>query len=667
MKKSKALVTIFICFTVFILHFFFVDIWLTQRPNSSIILDKKWIEIWEFLAEKNSVHYRKINTKFENFPEFLKKVVILTEDKSFYSNIWISPGWIIRAIKNNLESENLQWATTISSGVIRNLKYPQSPRSYKQKIKEFYYAVALNAQMSKDEILRLYLNNIYFWNNNYGFEAASKYYFWKSLGELTEAEIISLAVIPKNSSKYSPSKKENHKKRFESFVEVLQNEKVISKLKAELLLEEKLTYKNYIEDKMPYVRDFYKINWINWIINSTIDYKLSEKIYEISLKTILELQKNNVWDFWVVVLKREDNDLVAMLWWRNYYSENAWKVNTTTSRRLAGSTLKPFTYLLSFKELWLNPWDTILDLPVNFTDNQWNSYTPQNFSMEFEWEVSLWEALSRSLNVPAVKLTNKLWTAKLLNFFNRVWFTHYNKNPDFYGLSLTLWTWEVSLMELIKAYWVFYNYWEICDIKILKEKSSKCEKIIEEEYTEMVEDILTNKYLKIESFPINSNLFFEDRNVFVKTGTSRNFRDNWALWYTDNYVIWVWVWNKDGSEMKNVSWATWAWWIFRKIVYLLEKEKSNWIETFYKFKSENFIKITKPLNWVNFKIKEHQNFIKFDFKTNIEYDSYDIIVNGQQIPSSDIYLEKWTNQEAKIIIYKDSEIVWEDSVIFNVE
>jgi membrane carboxypeptidase/penicillin-binding protein PbpC len=162
----------------------------------------------------------------------------------------------------------------------------------------------------------------------------------------------------------------------------------------------------------------------------------------------------------------------------------------------------------------------------------------------------------------------------------------------------------------------------------------------------MVESILTNRYFKLAWFPINSSLDFPDRYIFVKTWTSRNFSDNWALWFSENYMIWVWVWNKDWEEMKWVSWVSWAWEIFKSIVYELEnnnyKVKNNKLNN----NNDTFLEITNPLDWWIYQINKFKPIniqnIKLDFKTNIVYFIY----------------QNWNIQKNYHIIIKFCQLWW---------
>ena len=669
--KIKIFITTSILITLFIISILLFPLKIKKINPSTVIYDKNNIEIAEIINDKKTRH-RPI--KIKNIPEFTKKAIVLMEDKNFYSNIWIDFSAIFRAIINNLKSDKkIEWASTISTQIIRNNYWLNEKRTYSKKIKEFYLALVLNAKYSKNQILELYLNNIYFWNLNYWIESASQYYFWKNLKNLTKAEQLALLIIPKNSNKFDPYKnKNNFQKRFKKIAIYLEKNKLFNKQELNNILTEKLIFKKNHKNKLPYIRDFLKNKFTKKTkIYTSIDYNLTQKIDNIAKNVIKKLAWKDVWDYWILITDRKTNNLLVMIWWINYYSEN-WQVNSTTALRQVGSTLKPFTYLLAFKDLWYNPSTKILDLPIQFKTVDWNTYSPKNYSLDYKWEVSLAESLSQSLNIPAVKLLNKIWINRLYYFLKKLKITSLNKKPQYYWLALTLGVAEIKLYELLQAYSIFANNWNFCEINILKNKKTKCIKIIEKKYIDKVIEILTNRYFKLAWFPINSSMDFPNRNVFVKTWTSRNFRDNWAIGFTDNYMIGVWVWNKDWRYMKWVSWASWAWEIFAKIIKFLEPIQENIEKKKIIFRKNNkkFLEIISPLNESIYKIDKTkpENIweLKLEFKTNTDYDEAKWFINDKIYNSNFFKLKKWFF-EIKIILYKNWKIIWKKISKINVE
>jgi len=662
----KKIIFIIIFFILSIIGFYqiwpyFINIDIQKIPASQIIFDDKNIEIWEIISQNK---YRHIEKELDYFPDFLKKAIINIEDKRFYNHHWIDYIWILRAIKNNIFNDIVQWASTIDNQVIRHNLWINDDRSMKRKIKEFIYSLALNKKYSKDEILEFYLNNTNLWYMNFWFESASRYYYGKSVINLTQAEIIWIITIIKNPNKYNPlNNLTDFNKRFKLITNTLYKNWIINFLEQKEILNEKFVFIWQQKQKLPYIVDFVKNKNI---FETTIDYYLTQKIDELAKSSIRNLKWKNVWDYSVIIVDRTDMWLKVMIWWNDYYNDN-WQVNWSLALRQPWSALKPFIYLLAFRDKWYTQSTTILDLPISYKNSEWNSYEPKNYSLDFKWEVSCASALSQSINVPAVKLLNEIWIDNFMNFLRNLKISSINKNSDYYGLSLALWSAEVSLYELLQAYSIFSNNWEYCDIRIDKNSIKKCKNIIDKKYIDMISDILTNRYFKLWGFPINSNLDFEDRFVFVKTWTSRNFKDNLAIWFTKNYMIWVWVWNKDGSEMMWVSGATWAWDIFRKIVYFLEKESINSQAVVLKKEDKKYLYITSPLYWNEFKIDnfipiEKQN-IKLSFKTNIDYDEKIWYLNDKKMNWDFLNIMNLKIKNVlKIILYKWWQIVWNDEV-----
>ena len=651
---------------------YFINVEIKKIPTSTIVYDEKNNELWEIIAQEKYRH-RKIN--IEEIPEFFKKSIISIEDRRFYSHNWIDYIWILRALKNNILNNRIEWASTIDNQVVRNSYWLNENRWFKLKIKEFILSLALNKKYSKNEILEIYLNNINFWYLNYWVASASHFYYNKDINNLTKAEMIWLITIIKNPNKYNPIKNLwNFNKRFKILANYLEQNWIINSKEKNEILEEKLNFYTWEKNKLPYIVDFVKKNIKNnpSKITTTINLNLTQKIDWLAKTSLKTLAWKNVSDYSIIIIDKNTLELKVMIWWNNYWSDNG-QVNGSLALRQPWSALKPFIYLLAFQNLGKTPSSTILDLPVSYKTSDWNSYEPKNYSLDYKWEVSLAEALSQSINIPAVKLLNEVWINNFMKFLREIWITTLNKDADYYWLSLALWSAEVSLYELTRAYTIFAKWGKFCDINYINNNNNNnnlinwCKKITDKKYTDMIEQILTNRYFKLSWFPINSNLDFSDREVFVKTGTSRNFRDNLSIWYTSNYIIWVWVWNKDWSEMKWVSGATWAWDIFRKIVYELDNKetKSNLISL--DKENKDYITITSPLDKnvfeINPSIPLKNQDIKLSFSTNINYDNKKWFLDNKEITWDFLNIKKLGERNiVKVEIYKDWKIIWSDEV-----
>lgn len=200
--------------------------------------------------------------------------------------------------------------------------------------------------------------------------------------------------------------------------------------------------------------------------------------------------------------------------------------------------MKPFTYLLGIVNHKHAMSDTILDAPVGYLTADGNPYEPKNYSLRYRGTITLAEALAGSINVPAVKMAQEVGVATLLKFVQSLGVTSLQESADYYGLALTLGVGEINLWELLRAYTIFADEGKLHDFSFLESTSPKDGKYIAppEAISQIVETLSSHIY-KSEEFPLGSAMDFGEGKVFVKTGTSRNFRDNYAIGFTENYLI----------------------------------------------------------------------------------------------------------------------------------
>lgn len=264
--------------------------------------------------------------------------------------------------------------------------------------------------------------------------------------------------------------------------------------------------------------------------------------------------------------------------------------------------------------------------------------------------MTLGEALAASVNIPALKLAQDVGIERLLVFLrDDVGIRSLSQPASHYGVSLALGGGEVTLYELVRAYTVFAGDGVLCDLTIYDSTPVTCRRVVEARYAQMVSQILGSRYLKLRSFAIDSPTDFADRNVVLKTGTSRNFVDNWTVGYTDDYLIGVWVGNKDSSPMRNVSGASGAGEIFRAIVYLLDDdyEPPHALPDDYALSATQsddttnktiplaYLEITAPLDGTVYGYETDQaseiQAIVPRFATNIDYAQAQWTIDGEQL------------------------------------
>lgn len=665
-KRIKSILYIFwSLLLLYVILPYLLPIQLKSLQTSSIVYDRNQNKIWEIIYDSIHRHQR---LDLDQYPQFTKDSIITIEDKRFRNHKGIDLRALIRASIQNIQSQRLvQWASTIDSQIARNQLRLNSPRTRRRKIAEFFYAYILDARYSKEEILSYYLNTIPMGYLNYGFETASQRYFDKSVSQLSKAQQIALITISKNPVRYDPYKYPNNfQTRYLALSKILvSSENILATKSLGFQTEHKIAQPHFID----YIKRYPEKLPKSPIINTTIDDNISRKIKNIADQTIYKLQWKNVSDYGVLVIDRNNNELRVMLGGM-FYDGKAWQVNSTITINQPWSAVKPFTYALAFQELGLRPHDSIIDEPVQFNSSLGFAYTPQNFSMNYQWEVSIASALAQSLNVPAIKVAEKIGIEKLLNFYHKVWLVSLDKPAEYYGLALTLGVGEVCLREMARAYGIFAYHGDLCEIIIFEGEKAVCKNVIDKQYTDMVVDILSNRYNKMPSFPMFSNLDFPDRKVFLKSGTSRSFSDNRVIGFTDDYIIAVWVGNKDGANMKGVSGVSGAWDIFNNIVYFLQtKTQTPNILPQLPSKTLPYLNITKPLPnsvfQIDSTIDKNLQWIKFDYNTNIIHDSHLWKLNNQKI--KDLWIPKQGQYDLTLNLFSWSTPAWETSVHFEVD
>lgn len=549
---KKILYTIFLVLLIF-LTFNLLYKFELEEKNSVRIYDRNWVLLYDLKQNEQRSHTYK---KLEDVPWFIKEMVIFREDKRFYRHFWIDLIGIIRASYKNIKHLKIvQWASTIDSQSIK-LSEQAYKRSFLQKIREFFFAVNLNFHYTKDQILLYYINNLPFGGGVRWFKSACNIYYWLSCSLLNKWKLVSLFTISKFWKKWNYYNDAYY-------------------------FSKKLWLKNY--KKSDYKR-FYRKMWfhiknkaaffIQYYIKTQKPQKSTKTQFDISIykkiNSILNSYRNylnnmSVHDACVLVLD-EQRKIVSMNLLRKYGKWEAWFVNWCLSPRQVWSAIKPFWYLFAFKKLSLNKDDKILDAPVKYTLENGGEYSPKNFSLNYNWEVSLSVALWSSLNIPAVKLLEKSWLSDYRDFLNNIWkvvwtsdrwVEDYNK----YGLSLALGTKEISLLDFAKMRTVF----------ILDKKKNKSisENIFYKKYGKdiyKIKKILWNNENRSISFGRNSWINVEWS--FAKTWTSRHFKDWVACWWVKNYIVCVWTWNYNASPASASAIQT-AWIIRNSVAKLM--------------------------------------------------------------------------------------------------
>ena len=556
---------------------------------TTIIRDRNGKVLYKVYKSAN-----RISLPWEEIPDIVKKATIAIEDANFYNHRGVSIKSIVRAAIHNLSQEDVkayQGGSTLTQQLVKNrLLSPE--KTYSRKIKEIILAVWSEFVYSKKEILTMYLNEVGYGGPAYGIEAASEMYFGLPVGKLDLAQTAFLAGLPAAPTTFSPFG-ENPELSY-----IRQQDVLDRMLKLKMITEDE--YARAMEEKIvfaPQKIDILAPHFVMYIkqvlvqnlgeavvteggldVTTTLDLSVQEKAEEIVRNQISQIKdKYKIRNAGALVTNPSNGEILAMVGSPDYFDiSNKGYVNTTTSYRQPGSAIKPVNYSYAFEHGY-TPGSTIEDSPVSYTaKGSTEVYTPKNYDGKYHGVVTLRSALANSYNIPAVKLLNKNGVPNMIEQGKKMGIRSWNNLPPV-GLSLTLGAAEVTMLDMARVYGTLANLGVYKDIKAIKEiKNNRKEDITSlfystekeksligsveaKENTQAVSqiaaywvtDILADNVARLPAFGPYAKLTIPNHKVAVKTGTSNEFRDNWTIGYTPDFLTAVWVGNNDGSFMNK--------------------------------------------------------------------------------------------------------------------
>lgn len=521
--------------------------------------------------------------------QYVKDATVAIEDKHFYEHHGIRPTSIIRAIVENLRAGALvQGGSTIDQQVIKNALLTRE-KSFVRKITEWAMAIKLDSQVSKDDILTIYLNDAAYGGTNYGIQTASKYFFNKDAKDLTLAESAYLAAIPNAPSYYSPYG--NHLNELESrknlILKLMLDQGKINENEYQTALVEKVIWQKNTENGKAmhfvfFVRDYLEQKYGKDVVDkgglkviTTLNYDFQSSAEEIVNKYALQNEKAfNAQNAGLIAIDPKTGQILTMVGSRDYYDtkiDGNYNVTTATNRQ-PGSSFKPIVYATAFMKGY-TPDTVLFDVPTEFsTTCNYNGtpippnldtscFHPQNYDGKFVGPVSMRNALAQSLNIPAVKTLYLAGVKDSILTGQKMGITSLNVNGN-YGLSLVLGTGGVSLLELTNAYGVFanegvYNPYsfilEVQDNKgnILEQYQQNNSQVIPSYIADEINSVLSDNVARTPLYGATSKLYFPGHDVAAKTGTTNDYRDAWTIGYTPAVVVGVWAGNNNNEKINK--------------------------------------------------------------------------------------------------------------------
>ncbi len=500
----------------------------------------------------------------QSIPRYLTAALVATEGRKFYKHSGVDIKGIARAIVKDIQAGGfVEGASTITQQLAKTL-FLTPRKTIVRKIKEAILAFQLERRYTKNEILQLYLNQVYFGSGAYGVQSAAEIFFGKSVADLTLAESALIAGMPKSPSRYSPLvNKDLARQRRNIVLQQMLSMEIISKdeyrqaVKAEIVLADQNKSLNrapyfveYIKKKIEKLLGASKIYKSGISIYTTLNLDLQEAAQTAVDDGLRSLQSrmsaNNILptdpQAALVGIDIESGGILAMVGGRNYY-ESPFN-RATTSKRQPGSAFKPLVYAYAIEQGFSQN-TMILDAPVVYRGADPNSdYRPENFSKKYKGEITLRNALAISQNIPAVRLLEMLGPESVARFAHRLGIES-NLEPN---LSLALGTSGVSLLNLTGAYAVFprggkwiepYGVLEVNDHRGRIIWSAKPQKrlVMTREGSAIISNMLESVVLEGTGRQARKLAF----PVAGKTGTTDNYDDALFVGFSPTVAAGVWV------------------------------------------------------------------------------------------------------------------------------
>ena len=534
-----------------------------------------------------SVWNRHDHIALHDIPPLLLQAFVLAEDKRFYQHAGVD--WLarIKALYQNLRAfRSVRGASTLTEQVVRIL-HPR-PRTVWSRWLEGWEAGRLEAATSKADILEFYVNQVPYAANQRGIVQAARYYFDRDLDTLTMKEQLALVVLVRAPSRldlYSNPQRIvpainrladrllEQRRISEGYLAAIKNESF--QLERPRTPIQAWHFVNQAVQQAPHTIASGRIGMMRTIrvIRTSLDADLQRTVQGLLDQRLQLLKNQNVQNGAVLVVEHATGEVLAWVVAGNRNLDlPAGFLDTVLTLRQPGSALKPFLYALALEKGWsaatIIP-DTPLTESVGLGLHQY-----QNYSRLFYGPATLREALGNSLNIPALRTIQFVGSAHYLSRLHALRLTTLNQHPDFYGDGLALGNGEVSLRALVQAYAALANQGAFLPITLLMDDPAPREKVrvFSPEVSSLIGNILSDPDAKRLEFGAGGILDFPVQTA-VKTGTSSDYRDAWAVGFNYRYTVGVWMGNLSQQPTKNVSGARGPALVLRSVFAELNKQQ----------------------------------------------------------------------------------------------
>jgi len=539
-----------------------------EPPAATMVLARNGEPLRLFLASDAAWRFP---TELSAVSPILPRILIAAEDRHFRRHPGVNPLSLVRAALSNVRAGHVVSGGSTITMQLARLAHPRS-RTFGAKIAEAFRALQLERRLSKDVILERYCNMAPYGGNIVGVGAASFFYFDKTPDRLSLAEAALLAVLPRSPLRLDPIRHPQAARAARNrLLAALARRRVIGLVAAREAMAapmpQKLTRPPFVA---PHFCEMAREQaGAGPRLVTTLDPAAQQAVVNILRGRTSWLHAQGIGSVAAVVLDPAGRDVLAMVGGTEYFGDARFgQINGTAIRRSPGSALKPFLYALALDQGIVFPQSLLLDIPTGFA-----GYAPKNYDGQFRGRVTTEQALVTSLNVPAVRLLDRVGTATFLDVLRRGGLSSLDKPAAHYGLSLVLGGGEVTLLSLVNLYADLASFGEHRSPRFLPGPPEPGTRLFSREACAMVTQMLTK--LERPDLPTSWERALAVPAVAWKTGTSYGHRDAWAVGYSADHVIGVWVGNMDGEPVKGISGAVHAGPILFELFRALEEHGSR--------------------------------------------------------------------------------------------
>jgi penicillin-binding protein 1C len=508
-------------------------------------------------------------TPLDQISPLVAQATVAVEDARFFSHRGVDGIGLARAIRQDIGARHVVSGASTLSMQLSRLVHPH-PRTLIGKLAEMVDAIRMERAFSKRAILEQYLNRAPYGAGAVGVEAASQRYFGMPSLDLSLAEAALLAGLPKGPTELNPFRNED--------AAVARQRLVLSRMlrtgvagpdDVSRALREPLQLASTAAPAAMHFTDWVvSLNPAAGDVATTLDRDFQIEVEKLVAEHVKTVSLGGATQAAVVVLDNRRCDVIAMVGSADYWNSRSGSVNGALAKRQPGSTLKPFTYALAF-ERGFSPASVVADVETRYGDAAGALFVPKNYSEEFSGPVLMSEALGRSLNIPALRVAAEVGPEALLERLRTAGFSSLDQPASFYGLGLTLGNGEVTLLELAQAYAALARGGLTCVVSPFANRPATPApiRVFSPDVAYLVTDVLSDEALRVRAFgPANALML--GFPVAVKTGTSTNWRDNWAVGYTPEVTVAVWVGDFEGRTMNHLAGVSGAGPLFHNVMKL---------------------------------------------------------------------------------------------------